>query len=286
MTSPRVSVFIPAYDRERLVGDAVRSTLVQTFTDLECIVVDDGSSDATSKTVEAFNDPRPVSCATSRTSAFRARATAAASWPEASQRLRVGWRTARVGSHGAEPRSLLCCLPAGQAAACSREGLGPLDALLELEECKTSRTNLFFQCQRCKQEPLCYDPVPDMIQMAENDPDPKVRRGALGGMAIQPPDPRLVASIDRLVECSPELGEEKGVGKLLQHHLHACTLEELLERVEHDAPTRVRQAAAENLRRHEASAEAAVRLERLVAAEENEILRRCLERGFRHHAGS
>jgi glycosyltransferase involved in cell wall biosynthesis len=42
---PLVSVVVPVYDREHCVVDAVRSVLEQTHPAIECIVVDDGSSD-------------------------------------------------------------------------------------------------------------------------------------------------------------------------------------------------------------------------------------------------
>jgi glycosyltransferase involved in cell wall biosynthesis len=44
---PRVSVIIPAYNAQKYIVEAVESMLVQTFTDFECIVVDDGSTDRT-----------------------------------------------------------------------------------------------------------------------------------------------------------------------------------------------------------------------------------------------
>lgn len=44
---PKVSVVIPTYNRADRVGKTIDSVLTQTFTDLEVIVVDDGSSDDT-----------------------------------------------------------------------------------------------------------------------------------------------------------------------------------------------------------------------------------------------
>jgi len=57
---PAVSVIMPAYNVEPYVGEAVRSVLAQTFTDLEVIVVDDGSTDGTADVVvaAAHGDPR------------------------------------------------------------------------------------------------------------------------------------------------------------------------------------------------------------------------------------
>ena len=47
--NPKVSVVIPTYNRADKVGKAITSVLAQTFSDLEVIVVDDGSSDETAK---------------------------------------------------------------------------------------------------------------------------------------------------------------------------------------------------------------------------------------------
>lgn len=50
-----VSVVIPAFNRERLVGEAIDSVLSQPVP-LELIVVDDGSSDGTAAVVAAYGD--------------------------------------------------------------------------------------------------------------------------------------------------------------------------------------------------------------------------------------
>jgi hypothetical protein len=44
--TPRVSVLITSYNRERYLAAAIESVLAQSFTDFELLVVDDGSSDA------------------------------------------------------------------------------------------------------------------------------------------------------------------------------------------------------------------------------------------------
>ncbi len=56
--APRVSVFIPVRNREGLIRTAVDSILAQTYTDFELLVVDDGSTDATLRVLEAYRDPR------------------------------------------------------------------------------------------------------------------------------------------------------------------------------------------------------------------------------------
>lgn len=55
--NPKVSVVIPTYNRAGTVPRAIESVLAQTVTDLEVIVVDDGSSDETGKILrELFGD--------------------------------------------------------------------------------------------------------------------------------------------------------------------------------------------------------------------------------------
>ena len=42
-----ISVIIPTYNREKLVIEAIKSAIKQTYRPLEIIIIDDGSSDKT-----------------------------------------------------------------------------------------------------------------------------------------------------------------------------------------------------------------------------------------------
>jgi glycosyltransferase involved in cell wall biosynthesis len=57
-TSPRVTVIVPTFDRERYLAEAIQSVLGQAFTDFELLIVDDGSSDGTAALVRRFADAR------------------------------------------------------------------------------------------------------------------------------------------------------------------------------------------------------------------------------------
>ncbi len=58
--TPRVSVVIPAFDAEPYLDESIRSVRDQTLRDIEILVVDDGSRDASLETAErhAAEDPR------------------------------------------------------------------------------------------------------------------------------------------------------------------------------------------------------------------------------------
>lgn len=54
----KISVIIPTYNRGNLIGKSLNSVLNQTYQNFEVIVVDDGSTDNTSKVIERIHDDR------------------------------------------------------------------------------------------------------------------------------------------------------------------------------------------------------------------------------------
>jgi glycosyltransferase involved in cell wall biosynthesis len=54
--TPSVSVIVPVFNGERFLAEAIASAVGQTFEDLEVIVVDDGSTDATPAIIAGFGD--------------------------------------------------------------------------------------------------------------------------------------------------------------------------------------------------------------------------------------
>jgi glycosyltransferase involved in cell wall biosynthesis len=58
MGNPLVSIIIPAYNQAEFLGDAIRTSLDQTYSNVEVIVVDDVSPDNTAEVVASFTDSR------------------------------------------------------------------------------------------------------------------------------------------------------------------------------------------------------------------------------------
>lgn len=55
---PKASIIIPVFNAESYIGETLRSILVQSFTDYEIVIVDDGSTDNSSQVISNFADPR------------------------------------------------------------------------------------------------------------------------------------------------------------------------------------------------------------------------------------
>lgn len=55
---PRVTVFMPVFNREKTLRESIDSVLAQTFPDFELLLIDDGSKDRSVEIVRSYPDPR------------------------------------------------------------------------------------------------------------------------------------------------------------------------------------------------------------------------------------
>jgi glycosyltransferase involved in cell wall biosynthesis len=55
---PAISACIVTHNRAHLIGQTIESLLEQTWKDFEIVIVDDGSTDETTDTIKAYDDPR------------------------------------------------------------------------------------------------------------------------------------------------------------------------------------------------------------------------------------
>ena len=58
MTTRKISVIIPTYNREKLIVNSLRSVLNQTYSNIEILIIDDGSTDNTKKEIDKIKDKR------------------------------------------------------------------------------------------------------------------------------------------------------------------------------------------------------------------------------------
>jgi glycosyltransferase involved in cell wall biosynthesis len=56
--NPLVSVILPTFNREKTIGNSIKSVLNQTYTNFELIIVDDASEDDTERIVNSIQDQR------------------------------------------------------------------------------------------------------------------------------------------------------------------------------------------------------------------------------------
>ena len=54
MQQPLVSVIVPCYNHQEYIGDCISSILEQTYSNIELIIIDDGSKDLSVEKIRAF----------------------------------------------------------------------------------------------------------------------------------------------------------------------------------------------------------------------------------------
>lgn len=60
MTSPILSIILPAYNAQAYIAETIQSVLAQDFTDFELLIIDDGSQDNTAEVIRNFSDSRII----------------------------------------------------------------------------------------------------------------------------------------------------------------------------------------------------------------------------------
>ncbi|MCC8405775.1 glycosyltransferase family 2 protein [Paraburkholderia sp. MMS20-SJTN17] len=56
---PKVSIVVPCYNQEEFIADALESVLSQSYSDWECIIVNDGSSDGSDSIIRRYTEKDP-----------------------------------------------------------------------------------------------------------------------------------------------------------------------------------------------------------------------------------
>jgi len=85
----KISVLIPTYNRQGMIREAIRSIQEQTHQDFEIIIVDDGSTDGTEKSIRGLSDSRIIyskvehrGVAAARNTAMRLATSKVACWQD------------------------------------------------------------------------------------------------------------------------------------------------------------------------------------------------------------
>ena len=58
MTLPLVTIFIPLYNGENYIKETLESAISQSYSNLDILVINDGSTDSGLNIVKSFSDPR------------------------------------------------------------------------------------------------------------------------------------------------------------------------------------------------------------------------------------
>ena len=59
VNEPFISIIIPAYNQEKYITETIESIIIQNYTNWECIIVNDGSTDSTGEKVQSFLSKYP-----------------------------------------------------------------------------------------------------------------------------------------------------------------------------------------------------------------------------------
>ncbi len=60
MNNPKVSIIIPSFNSEEWIEETIKSVLRQSYENIECVIVDDGSQDDSVKKAKGFEDSRLI----------------------------------------------------------------------------------------------------------------------------------------------------------------------------------------------------------------------------------
>jgi glycosyltransferase involved in cell wall biosynthesis len=114
---PRVSIGVPVYNGERYLADTLDQLLAQTFTDLEVVVSDNASTDATAAILDAYaardprvrviHQPRNLGAAPNYNEVFRLARAPLFAWHAHDDGVAPGWLAALVAALDARPDAVL-----------------------------------------------------------------------------------------------------------------------------------------------------------------------------------